>query len=175
MKSDNKRSAVLNPAWIDAMQKAVNPCPYFQLQQMRLLELSWGKARVEIELGERHQQPFGVVHGGVYASLMDAAGFWAVYSRTAPHVGMTTVELKINYLAPAVSGRLIGMGTCIKLGRALGLGEARIENENGRLLAHGNTTVMVQPDMHIPGTVVKIPKFESHACAPPRPRPKSGH
>ncbi len=149
----------INPEWITEIRKIVNPCPYFGLQQMALIELSWGESRLEIELENRHLQPFGVVHGGVFASLIDATGFWAVFSKADADVGMTTVELKLNYLAPAVSGRLIGRGRCIQLGRSLGLGEARIENENGRLLAHGTTTVMIRKEMVLPGKVGDIPKF----------------
>ena len=149
----------INPEWIAEIRKIVNPCPYFGLQQMALIDLSWGKSRLEIELGNRHLQPFGVVHGGVFASLIDATGFWAVYSKADADVGMTTVELKLNYLAPSVSGRLIGTGRCIQLGRSLGLGEARIENETGRLLAHGTATVMIRKEMALPGKVRDIPKF----------------
>ena len=149
----------INPDWIRAMQGIVNPCPYFELQKMEIVDLSWGAARLEIELEKRHLQPFGVVHGGVFASLIDATGFWAVYSQAPPEAGMTTVELKLNYLAPAVSGRLIGLGRCIKLGRSLGLGEARIEGEDGRLLAHGTTTLMVRSDMDLGGSSLEIQKF----------------
>jgi len=156
--STDKRK-IINPEWVREIQEAVNPCPYFELQQMAIIDLSWGTSRVEIELEKRHLQPFGVVHGGVFSSLIDAAGFWAVYSQANEGVGMTTVELKLNYLEPAVSGRLIGLGCCIKLGRNLGLGEARIENEDGRLLAHGTTTVMVQTRMNLSDTIRDIPKF----------------
>ncbi len=158
-KSSIDKRKKINSEWVREIQKAVNPCPYFELQQMAIIDLSWGTSRVEIELEKRHLQPFGVVHGGVFASLIDATGFWAVYSQADEGVGMTTVELKLNYLAPAVSGRLIGLGRCIKLGRSLGLGEARIENEDGRLLAHGTTTVMVQTEMNLSDTVRDIPKF----------------
>ena len=156
--SADKRKTI-NSEWVREIQEAVNLCPYFELQKMALIDLTWGTSRMEIELEKRHMQPFGVVHGGVFASLIDAAGFWAVYSQANEGVGMTTVELKLNYLAPAVSGRLIGLGRCLKLGRSLGLGEARIENEDGRLLAHGTTTVMVQTGMNFPDTVRDIPKF----------------
>jgi uncharacterized protein (TIGR00369 family) len=156
MKENGKR---INPGWVREIQKIVNPCPYFELQKMNIVDLSWGSSRLEIELENRHLQPFGVVHGGVFASLIDAAGFWAVYSQAPPEAGMTTVELKLNYLAPAVSGRLIGIGRCIKLGRSLGLGEARIEDEKGRLLAHGTTTLMVRDDMGLAGSGSGIQKF----------------
>lgn len=58
-----------------------------------------------------------------------------------------------------VAGRLIGLGNCIKLGRTLGLGDARIENQDGKLVAHGTTTVMVQEDLGIKGEDGRIPKF----------------
>ena len=139
----------LNPEWIKVVKSAVNVSPYFTLQVMTVEELSFGKSRLEIDLRKDHLQPFGFVHGGVFAGLIDAAGFWAVFSQADSEVGMTTVELKINYLAPAVSGKLIGLGNCIKLGRNLGLGEARVENEDGRLLAHGTTTLIVQPNLNM--------------------------
>jgi len=158
-KSSTDKRKKINSEWVREIQEVVNPCPYFELQKMVLIDLTWGTSRLEIELEKRHLQPFGVVHGGVFSSLIDAAGFWAVYSQANEGVGMTTVELKLNYLAPAVSGRLIGLGCCIKLGRNLGLGDARIENEDGRLLAHGTTTVMVQTGMNLSDTVRDIPKF----------------
>ena len=158
-KTNTANQKQINPKWIREIQKAVNFSPYFELQQMAVTDLTWGTSRVEIELEKRHLQPFGMVHGGVFASLIDAAGFWAVYSKADAQVGMTTVELKLNYLAPAVSGKLIGLGRCIKLGRSLGLGEARVEDQSQRLLAHGTTTVMVQAGMGIGGGIQDIPKF----------------
>ncbi len=149
----------INPLWVEAIRKIVNPCPYFELQTMSIKELTFGKSHLEIDLKRDHLQPFGVVHGGVYASLIDATGFWAVYTEAEPNVGMTTVELKINYLAPTVSGKLIGYGKCIKMGKTLGLGDARIENENGRLLAHGTTTLIVQSELNLDGNQDMPEKF----------------
>jgi uncharacterized protein (TIGR00369 family) len=136
----------LNPDWIDRVRRQANPCPYFELLQMQIVDLEWGRACLDIAVDRRHLQPFGIVHGGVYASIIDAAGFWAVFSQADPELGMTTVELKLNYLAPTDSGRLIARGKCLKLGRSLGLGEASVEDASGRLLAHGTTTLMVQPN-----------------------------
>lgn len=147
----------INPKWLQLIQSVDNP--YFKLQQMRIQDLSWGSARLTIDLDRRHLQPFGVVHGGVFASIIDAAGFWAVFSQADPDVGMTTIELKLNYLAPAVKGQLIGLGRCIKLGRSLGLGEARVENQDGRLLAHGTTTVIIQPDLPLSESIRSVPKY----------------
>ena len=53
--------------------------------------------------------------------------------------------MKLNYLAPAVSGKMIAKGHQIKLGKTLGYSEARVNDENGKLLAHGNLTAMIIP------------------------------
>lgn len=53
---------------------------------------------------------------------------------------MTAVEIKLNFLAPASTGRLIARGRSIKVGKTLCLGEAMIEAERGKLLAHGTLT-----------------------------------
>ena len=150
----------LNPAWVDQAISGVDPCPYFRLQSMRLASLAWGEARVEIDLDVKHRQPFGVVHGGVIATIADAAGFWAVYTQAEDGVGMTTVELKLNYLAPVkAEGKLIGLGRAIKLGRSLGLGEASVVTVDGRLAAHATTTLMVVPELKLHNQAELPPKF----------------
>jgi uncharacterized protein (TIGR00369 family) len=58
---------------------------------------------------------------------------------------LTIVEMKLNFLAPARAGKLVAEGRRIKLGRTLGLGEARVEDEEGKLLAYGIGTFMILP------------------------------
>jgi uncharacterized protein (TIGR00369 family) len=57
---------------------------------------------------------------------------------------MTSVDLKVNYLAPAKGGKLVARGRRIKLGRTLALGEAEVINqEDNTILAHGTSTLMI--------------------------------
>ncbi len=149
----------INPRWLELVRAGVNTCPYFSLQSMELVDLGPGTSHLEIGLEQKHLQPFGLVHGGVLASLVDATAFWAVYSLLEDGLGMTTVEIKLNYLAPVSEGRLIGRGKSLKLGRTLGLGEARVEDQGGRLLAHGTSTLMVLPDLKLSGQERMPPKF----------------
>jgi uncharacterized protein (TIGR00369 family) len=136
----------LNPEYARLVSSHTNQCPYFTLLSMRILELEVGRSLLEIDLDQKHLQPFGLVHGGVFSSIIDAAAFWAVYTEADETAGMTTVDLKLNYLAPAFAGKLIATGRNIKLGKTLGLGEAVITDEDGRILAHGISTLMVIPD-----------------------------
>jgi uncharacterized protein (TIGR00369 family) len=141
----------LNPRYTEAVAMLVNRCPYFLLLSMEIKDLQWGTCLLEVELGEKHLQPFGKVHGGAIASVVDAAAFWAVFPQVEKGMGLTTVEMKLNYLAPAEKGKLVAQGRCIKMGRTIALGETYVRNGEGVLVAHGTATMMVVPDLHIPG------------------------
>jgi uncharacterized protein (TIGR00369 family) len=141
----------LNPEYVEVVKREVNFCPYFSLLSMEIRGLSWGESLLEILVQEKHFQPFGLVHGGVFASLIDAAAFWAVYTQVPEDLGMTTVELKLNYLAPLSTGRMIARGKSLKVGKTLCLGEAGIMDEEGTLLAHGTSTMMILKDLKIQG------------------------
>ncbi len=136
----------LNPAYVECVNQLINDSPYFKLLSMTIAEAGIGFSRLEIDLAEKHLQPFGFVHGGVFASIIDAAAFWALfYEIEDPAAGATSVDLKLNYLAPAASGRLIANGRRIRLGKTLGYADAAVTDERGRLLAHGTSTLMILP------------------------------
>jgi uncharacterized protein (TIGR00369 family) len=136
----------LNPEYLQRIREMVDACPYFKLLSMRLVAAGRGSSLLTIDLEAKHLQPFGVVHGGVFASILDAAAFWAVYGDLAdPEVGLTTVDLTLNYLAPAVDGQLVAKGKTLKLGRRLGYAEAFVYDKDEELVAHGTSTVMVLP------------------------------
>jgi uncharacterized protein (TIGR00369 family) len=139
----------LNPEHLEAVVKNVNACPYFTLISMEITNLDWGECRLEVVVQEKHLQPFGTVHGGVFSSLVDAAAYWAVYPQVDEDMGLTTAELKLNYLGPAYKGYMIAKGKSIKDGKTLCLAEASIENEAGKLLAHGTATMMILKDWKI--------------------------
>lgn len=150
----------INPHYAELVKLAVNQSPYFRLLSMELREFNIGTSLVEIDLQEKHLQPFGAVHGGVFATIIDATTFWAVYGEVDERSGMTSVDLKVNYLAPAAaSGKLIARGRRIKIGKTLGLGEAEVTNEAGKILAHGTSTLMVMTDLNFINQDLLPPKF----------------
>jgi uncharacterized protein (TIGR00369 family) len=149
----------LNPDHVKELVKIVNACPYFSLLSMEIRSIDRGKSNLEVKIQEKHLQPYGMVHGGVCASLVDAAAFWAVYPRTAAGIGLTTVEIKLNYLAPTFNGRLIARGKSIKVGKTICLGEASVEDNKGNLVAYGTSTMMVLDSVKIQGQSKLPPKF----------------
>jgi uncharacterized protein (TIGR00369 family) len=151
-----KPESKLNPKYVQVLSKLVNRSPYFSLLSMEIKDLEWGTCVLEVELEEKHLQPFGYVHGGAIASVIDAAAFWAVFPQVKDGMGLTTVEMKVNYLAPVQKGKLVAKGRCIKMGKTLALGEAYINSAEGNVLAHGTATMMVVPELKI-GDQEKLP------------------
>jgi uncharacterized protein (TIGR00369 family) len=148
----------LNPKYIETISSVVNQSPYFSLLSMKIKDLEWGTSALEVELEEKHLQPFGYVHGGAIASVMDAATFWAAFPQVKDGMGLTTVEIKVNFLAPVKKGKLVAKGRCIKIGKTLALGDATIYDEKGNLLAHGTATMMIVPDLKVEGQENLPPK-----------------
>lgn len=150
----------LNTEYVQLVNQLVNHSPYFELLSMKILDAGLGFSRLEITLAPKHLQPFGFVHGGVFSSIIDAAAFWAIfYEIEDQNASATSVDLKLNYLAPAVSGKLIAKGRRIKLGKTLGYAEATVTDENGKLLAHGTSTLMILPGNRLAMDRPLPPKF----------------
>ena len=133
-----------NPEHITRLAEVINSAPYFKLMAMQIRQIGVGYSLFEIGLAKKHLQPFGLTHGGVFAALIDTAASWALfYSIEDQNAGLTSVDLKLNYLGPAVSGKLIARGRQIKIGKTLGYAEAQVNDETGKILAHGTSTIMI--------------------------------
>ena len=136
---------MVNPAYIDALKRVVKNSPYPRHMAMVLDHIEIDKADVALTLADCHLQPFGIVHGGVVATVIDTATFWAAFLRLPEDAGLVNVDLKLNYLQPVIEGRLIARGTCLRPGRSISYSEAKVFDENEMLIAHGTSTLMVLP------------------------------
>lgn len=141
-----------NPDYIRAVQDSVRSAPYPRLIGMRLALLAFDRCRVELDLREDHLQPFGIVHGGVLATLIDTATFWAGFLRLPEDNGLVNVDLKLNYVKAVSRGRLRAEGECLRAGRQISYTVAGVYDEGNELVAHGTSTLMA-----LPGKALKIP------------------
>jgi len=136
----------INPDHVQRLVQTINAAPYFQLLSMRIREMGLGYSVVEIDVSEKHLNPFGGVHGGLFSSIIDSAASWALfYSIEDETAGLTSVDLNLSYLSPGLGGKLIAEGRQIKLGRTLGYADCKVTDVNEKLLAFGTLTVMVLP------------------------------
>ncbi len=109
------------------------------------IEVEEGRATFTIEPAEFHYNPIGVVHGGLALALLDSAMGCALHSTLAAGVAYTTLEVKANFVRPLTSstGLVRCTGTIVHAGRKVATAEGRIVDGDGKLYAHGTSTLLI--------------------------------
>jgi uncharacterized protein (TIGR00369 family) len=119
--------------------------PICQIMTFWITEIGDGFAVFEGEPGRQFFNPMGGVHGGWALTLIDSAGGCAANSLLPAGVGYATVETKGNFSRPitASTGRVRAEARVVAQGRQIISAEARVLGPDGKVLAHGTTTVLV--------------------------------
>jgi uncharacterized protein (TIGR00369 family) len=118
------------------------PAPVMRLVGFTARVIEPGHAVFELDADERHHNPLGSLHGGVYCDVADAAMGMAYAATLGAGETFTTVELKINFLRPVRRARLTAKARVIKAGRSVGYVECDVKDEQGRLVARASCTCM---------------------------------
>ena len=84
-----------------------------------------------------HYNPLGFVHGGYAAVLLDTCMAAAIVTSLEPGLSLMTLEYKINFTRPmsADTGVVSGEGKTLHVGRQMAIGEGKLLDAKGRLLA----------------------------------------
>ena len=75
----------------------------------------------------------GAVHGGAIATALDTAACFALIS--AVGVDCSTIDLRTDFLRPAVDAELLVTGSVVRAGRRFGCADATLRTGEGRSLA----------------------------------------
>lgn len=117
--------------------------PYYRLLGFRVeAGQEPGCSRLVLESRPELGNSRGDVHGGVVASLLDAAMGIALRSALRAGEGIATVSLTVNYLEPG-QGTLIAAGRVVRAGRTVASTEAEVADAAGRKVAHAVGTMRV--------------------------------
>jgi uncharacterized protein (TIGR00369 family) len=113
----------------------------------RLIEVEPGRAVFEGEPGPHLLNPLGSVHGGWALALIDSATGCAVHTELDAGTGYTTVETKVNFTRPITpdGGKVRCEGQVVTRGRQIATAEARLLSADGKILAHGTSTLIILP------------------------------
>jgi uncharacterized protein (TIGR00369 family) len=100
---------------------------------------------VTIECALRHEltNSEGVAHGGVAATLADAAVGMSLHRHFGGRRPITTVEMKINYFLPAVEGRIFARARLRRIGSTLCVGSVDLTDTKGNHLGTALVTYML--------------------------------
>ena len=110
-----------------------------------ITEVGAGFAVFEGEPGHHLLNPMGSVHGGWALTLVDSVAACAGYTLLPAGVGYTTIETKANFTRPitAHTGRVRAEARVVAQGRQIISSEARVLTSDGKVLAHGTSTILV--------------------------------
>ena len=119
--------------------------PISQTLTFWLVAVGDGFAAFEGEPGDHLLNPMGTMHGGWAMTLIDSAAGCAGYSLVPAEAGFRTVETKANLSRPITrdSGRVRAEAHVVSQTRQIISTEARVTSRDGRVLAHGTSTLMV--------------------------------
>ena len=143
------RDALAGHSGLELMQQMaageLPPPPIAETLGFRLVEAERGRAVFECKPAEYHYNPIGIVHAGLAMTLMDSAMGLAFVTTQDEPLPWTTLEVKSSFTRALTkdTGLVRCTGTIVYPGRRVTTTEARVEDAQGRLCAHGTSTILV--------------------------------
>ncbi|MFN3236393.1 MAG: PaaI family thioesterase [Pseudomonadales bacterium] len=119
------------------------PFPFADLLGFSVTSRDDGRSECEITLNEHHMNPHGIAHGGVVFSLVDTGMGAAVSSTLAAGEICSTIEIKINYMRPAVAGTLMCHTELVSKGKRTAVVESRVVDEKDKEICRALGTFMI--------------------------------
>ena len=93
----------------------------------------------------RHTQPWGIVHGGVYCSIIESlASVGAAINVMGEGKTAAGIENQTSFLRSISSGRVEGVATPVQRGRQMHLWQVEIRDERQRMIAHGRVRLVIR-------------------------------
>jgi uncharacterized protein (TIGR00369 family) len=119
--------------------------PCATLLGLDILEANQENGRVTIAFMAKPEfcNACGNVQGGFLAAMLDDCMGPAVLIATNAETFPSTIDLNVQYLAPAKPGLIIGKGRVVKIGNTIGFVEADLEDAAGDLVARATSTVRI--------------------------------
>ena len=117
--------------------------PFYRFMGIRLTKVAWGHSEIRMRVGSRLTQPEGFAHGGVSAALIDSAVGLALCTMIDRGRPITTIDLQVNFLAPAKPGSLTARGKIVHKGKRTAVGECQVVDAGGKLVSKGTATYLI--------------------------------
>ncbi len=122
-------------------EKGLNP--FLDFLDIKLTDLKDGLADFRMKVRPEYMQGAEIMQGGLVVALGDEAIAHAMMTQLAPDEGLTTVELKSNFLSAVSEGELIAQATVFKKGRSLVIGDCLVTDDKGRNICRVSATFLL--------------------------------
>jgi uncharacterized protein (TIGR00369 family) len=134
----------MSDEWFARMHELYDTSPVHRLFGMQLESLAPGEATVVFTPRQELINASGVVHGGILATIVDSAILQAVRTLIGPDDRPTTLELKLNYVAPGTGASFRCVGKVVRVGGTVGVANAELVNDAGEPVVAALGTIFVK-------------------------------
>ena len=109
----------------------------FRSLGMELVEASGDRVVITCTVRPDLHQPYGILHGGVYCSIVESAASIGASIWLGDEGNVVGVANLTNFIRASREGTLTGTATPLQRGRTQQLWQVEIVDDDGRLCAHG--------------------------------------
>lgn len=120
-----------------AIKLSIRRSPFHRLIGLELLRASQEEVELRLPWRPEFRRSDGSdwYHGGVISALIDIAGDYAIAARLGRWV--PTIDLRVDYLRPALEGNLTAVARAVKVGRTVGVADVELRDAQGAVVAVG--------------------------------------
>ena len=130
----------------EQVQAIFDASPFIGFLGLQVVALDHGEGTITVKMPMRpeleRRAGTGQFHGGPIASFIDTVGDFAI--GMAVGGGVPTVNLRVDYLRPAIGSSLTGTARVRRAGKAVALVDVDVLDEQGKLVAVGRGTYASQ-------------------------------
>ncbi len=119
----------------------LNASPFYRYMQMEALDAEDGRSFFRLRVKDDFKNLYGILHGGVIATILDSTCSIAVASLLEPGEFSYTLDQRINYIGNVREGVLYGRGRTIHKGKRTAVSEGEIRDGDDNLIAFGVNTL----------------------------------
>jgi uncharacterized protein (TIGR00369 family) len=136
------------PTKLDAtgVQAILDASPFIASLGLKVVSVDHAKGEISMQmpLKPEFERRRGTrqFHGGPIAAFIDVVGDYAIGMLVGG--GVPTINLRIDYLRPAIGQSITGIGRVRRQGRTVALVDIEITDEGGKLVAVGRGTYTPQ-------------------------------
>jgi uncharacterized protein (TIGR00369 family) len=148
-------------------QSSVTESPFIEMLGVEVIKSADGESEVRMPLREAHMNSWGIAHGGVTMTMLDAALAIAARSVAGDGIGVVTVEMKVNFMQPG-RGELRGFGRVLHRSTTMAYCEGEIRDSEGHFVAKALGTFKYMKRLAVGRDIVQQ-KMRSDPQAKPGP------
>jgi 1,4-dihydroxy-2-naphthoyl-CoA hydrolase len=118
------------------------------LYGLEIVDLAPDLARARLVVRDDHKQPWGIVHGGIYASIAESVTSWATAVVVVPEGKIASgMSNQTSFLRPVSGGTIHAAATRKHAGRTTWVWEVEMTDDQGRLCALSRMTIAIREQL----------------------------